>query len=102
MKRLKRKFPSKTYETVVVSNKKRKRLKSINCESCGKDWPAFFMIKDELWEQVADKDSLHCLSCFKEAIGRDLTKDDFKPEAELNETIFILFEQFEKQLKQIT
>ena len=36
------------------------------------------MVKDELWESVADQRELLCLSCFEERINREVSASDLR------------------------
>lgn len=59
---------------------------SLHCNACGKDVfkekGDYFMLKDEIWEEVCDNDyisltSVLCKRCTEHFLGRELTREDY-------------------------
>ena len=50
-------------------------LRNFVCEQCGKV-PNAPMLKDEVWEKIADRRSLLCIACTEERLRRRITIDD--------------------------
>ena len=60
---------------------------SLHCNACGKDVfkekGDYFMLKDEIWEEVCNNDyispaSVLCKKCTEHFLGRELTREDYK------------------------
>lgn len=50
------------------------------CDQCKKDDPVMFVLKEELWKQIAtNKREILCLACTEERLGRKITFADLKP-----------------------
>lgn len=47
------------------------------CQKCHKlaEW---YMLNDDVWNKVCNKNDLLCISCFEKKLGRHLTKNDFQ------------------------
>lgn len=48
------------------------------CRDCGEQEPVFFMVKDEIWLEAAEKRMYLCLTCFENRLGRRVRPDDLK------------------------
>lgn len=66
---------------------------SLHCSTCGKDVfkdpKDYFMLKDELWDEVCNndyisKDFVLCLDCTEKILGRKITSEDLNPKAACN------------------
>lgn len=50
------------------------------CDQCKRDDPVMFILKEELWKQIAtNKREMLCLDCVESRLGRKVTFADLKP-----------------------
>lgn len=86
---------------------------SLHCSTCGKDVfkdpRDYYMLKDELWEEICNNDYISktdvlCLSCAEKILGRKITSEDLKTDVgcnyiypiNSNEPVLLLTKEAEK------
>ena len=91
---------------------------SLHCSTCGKDVfkdpRDYYMLKDELWEEICNNDYISktdvlCLSCAEKILGRKITSEDLKTDVGCNyiyppgenEPVQLLTKKAEEILKKI-
>jgi hypothetical protein len=68
----------------------KQRGRGVACQACSR-FLVVYMVRDELWQSVADRRDALCIRCFSERLGRKLTAADFT-EAPCNDLIHALQE----------
>jgi len=59
---------------------KRAKTDILDCDDCSKSTIyEGYMLKDEIWDSVADRNTNLCVDCIEKRLKRKLTKDDFQP-----------------------
>lgn len=59
---------------------KKARTDILDCDDCGQTTVReYYMLKDEIWNTVADKNTSLCVDCMEKRLGRQLIPSDFMP-----------------------
>ena len=64
------------------------------CNDCG-EYGHGYMLRDEVWDQIAKPNEMLCLGCAEERLKRPLLASDFVPaeDAPINAPILFVFDQ---------
>lgn len=59
---------------------KKARTNILDCDDCGKTTlEENYMLKEEIWDTVADRNTNLCIDCLEKRLGRKLVQFDFQP-----------------------
>ena len=59
---------------------KKSRTNILDCDDCGKSTLCEgYMLKNNIWMSIADKNTNLCIDCVEKRLKRQLTKNDFMP-----------------------
>ena len=57
----------------------KRAMNILDCSDCGKSvLNEGYMLKDNVWDSIADKKTNLCVDCCEKRLGRKLNKEDFQ------------------------